>query len=65
MKDEQLRFRSLELEPGVTHREEMPDRTAEISFGHKQMGLEQRDWDLRLVHIKTVINFVLTDESGS
>lgn len=39
MKAEQLSYSFLELEPGVTHREEMPDRKAEISFGHKQMGL--------------------------
>lgn len=44
MKDEQLSFSFLELELGMTHQEEMPDRQAEISFGHKQMGLEQRDW---------------------
>lgn len=43
MKDEQLSFSFLELEPGVTHQEEMPDRQAEISFAHKQMGLEQKD----------------------
>lgn len=44
MKDEQLSFSFLELELQMTHQEEMSDRQAEISFGHRQMGLEQRDW---------------------
>lgn len=43
MMDEQLSFSFLELELQMTHQEEMPDRQAEISFGHRQMGLEQGD----------------------
>lgn len=43
MKDEQLSFFFLELELRMTQ-EEMQDRQAELSFGHKQMDLEQRDW---------------------
>lgn len=40
MKVEQLSFSFLKPELRMTHQEEMPDRQAEISFGHKQMGLE-------------------------